>query len=89
MQDIPGQVSFMFDSWTSKNGDLFFSITGHYITAPVAHPEEWELKMEQLAFSQIEGNHSGANLANIIIHVVDRYDIRQKVCLHVPVFTYI
>jgi hypothetical protein len=79
LSKIAGEVSFTFDSWTSQNGDPFLSVTGHYIAAPENQPEQWELKTEQLAFAPIEGNHSGENLANIIVHVIDRYDLRGKV----------
>jgi hypothetical protein len=73
-------VSFTFDTWTSKTGDPFLSITGHYIAAPIEKPQDWELKSEQLAFAPFEGHHSGENMANVIIRVMDRYGIRNKVC---------
>jgi hypothetical protein len=76
---IPGKVSFTFDAWTSGPGDPFLSVTGHYINAPADKPQDWELKCEQLAFTPIEGNHSGANMANILVRTVDRYGIRNKV----------
>jgi hypothetical protein len=78
-QHLPGQVSLTFDSWTSQNGDPFLSVTGHYITSLPGRPEEWELRTDQLAFTAVEGNHSGANMANIILRVIDRYDLRNKV----------
>ncbi|KAJ6616243.1 hypothetical protein B0H10DRAFT_1949272 [Mycena sp. CBHHK59/15] len=49
LQDIPGQVSFTFDTWTSKTGDPFLGVMGHYIDAPADSLEEWSLKSEQLA----------------------------------------
>lgn len=69
-----------FDAWTSEPGDPFLSVTGHYIDAPPDKPHEWVLKTDQLAFSPIEGNHSGSNMANILMRTVDRYGIRDKVC---------
>jgi hypothetical protein len=81
-QQIPGQISFTFDSWTSKTGDPFLSVTGHYISGSLDKPQDWELKTEQLAFTPIEGNHSGANLSSIILRVIDRYGIRDKVHCH-------
>jgi hypothetical protein len=54
-------------------------MTGHYIIAPIEKPQEWKLKSEQLSFTHIEGNHSGANLGNILIRSLDRYGIRRKV----------
>lgn len=34
--------------------------------------------MEQLAFAPICGNHSGANIGNILIENIDKYGIRTK-----------
>lgn len=79
LANIKGKVSFTFNTWTSDAQDPYLSITGHYITAPEGRPQEWELKSKQLTFTHFEGNHSGANMANILIHTVDRYDLHKKV----------
>jgi len=63
-----------FETWGS-----FFVGHSHYIASPADRPHEWELRNQQLAFSPFEGHHSGANMANILIHTVDRYEIRNKV----------
>jgi hypothetical protein len=76
---LPGLISFTFDAWTSRNGDPFLSMTAHYIAASADDPNDWKLKCDQLAFTPIEGNHSGANMANIILRILDRYEIRHKV----------
>jgi hypothetical protein len=76
MQDIPGKVLFTFNAWTSDVGDPYLSITGHYITAPPDCPEEWELKNEQLAFTPMPGSHTSVNIANLIIHVIDKYGLQ-------------
>lgn len=72
-------MSFTFDAWTSEPGDPYLSITGHYIDAPEDKPQNWELKAEQLAFTPVEGNHSGANMANILFRTVERYSVEDKV----------
>ena len=76
---MPRQISFTFDTWTSGTGDPYASITGHYISAPEGRPQDWELKCKQLAFTPLEGNHSGANMADILVRAVDCYGIREKV----------
>jgi hypothetical protein len=76
-----------FDSWTSEPGDPFLSVTTHYIDSPADKPQEWELKMEQLAFRLIKGNYSGANIGSILIEVIDKYDIHKKVSIYVVVLT--
>ena len=81
VKDLPGKISFTFDTWTSEAGDPYLSMTGHYISAPKANPQEWELKSEQLGFKHIEGNHSGANLGDILMRIIDKYGLRQKVSM--------
>jgi hypothetical protein len=77
---VPGQISFTFDTWMSETRDSYLSVTGHYISAPKERPQDWELKSEQLAFTAFEGNHSGANMASVLIEIIDRYGIHNKVC---------
>jgi hypothetical protein len=79
LAEVEGKVSFTFDTWTSDAKDAYLSVTGHYISALKEQPQDWELKSKQLAFTHFEGNHSGANMANVLIHSVDRYDLRDKV----------
>lgn len=79
LSKIEGKVSFTFDTWTSEAQDPYLSVTGHYIAGPEGHLKEWELKSVQLAFTHFEGNHSGANMADVLMRTVDRYDLRKKV----------
>jgi len=69
-----------FDIWTSLSGDPFLSVTAHYIDTPVDKPQQWVLKSDQLAFTPIIGNHSGANIGKIFMEAIDEYDIHNKVC---------
>jgi hypothetical protein len=69
----------MFDSWTSLAGDPFLSVTAHYIDAMDDNPQNWELKTEQLTFTPIHGDHSGANIANILVNTINQFEIRAKV----------
>ena|ERR1700722_12188723 len=78
-QDIPGQISCTFDAWTSSAYDPYLAVTAHYISSPPAQPNSWELRSRVLGFMEIEGNHSGANTAAVILRVIDRYGIRHKV----------
>ena len=79
MQHIDSQVSMTFDSWTSIAGDPFLSITAHYIDSLEDNPQKWELRSEQLAFTPIRGNHSGENIAKILIETIDKFGLRKKV----------
>ncbi|KAF5380029.1 hypothetical protein D9615_006171 [Tricholomella constricta] len=75
---IPGRISFTFDTWTSDAGDPYLSVTGHYIWASEDQPMDWSLKTDQLAFTHLEGNHSGSNIGNILVRTFDRYNLRSK-----------
>ncbi|KAG0696310.1 hypothetical protein DFH29DRAFT_813150, partial [Suillus ampliporus] len=66
----------------SDPGDPFLSVTGHYVHAPPDRPDDWKLQTEQLAFVPIEGRHSGANMANLLVRTVDRYGLREKVSIY-------
>jgi hypothetical protein len=82
LANIKGKVSFTFDTWTSDAQDPYLSVTGHYITASEDRPQDWELKLEQLAFMHFEGNHSGVNMVNVLIHTIDCYNLHNKVCIN-------
>ncbi|KAF5327922.1 hypothetical protein D9619_003901 [Psilocybe cf. subviscida] len=73
------KISFTFNAWTSNPGGPYLSITGHYIDTPSDDPLAWKLKEEQLVFEPIEGNHSGANMAKVIVRVIDQYCLRSNV----------
>lgn len=73
-------MSVTFDAWVSKAYDPYLAITVHYIHASPEKPNDWELKTDVLGFTELEGNHSGANIASIILKVFNRYGIQDKVC---------
>jgi hypothetical protein len=79
LQLLPSKVLFTFDMWTSGPGDPYLSVTAHYIDTPADKPREWELRVVQLAFKHVEGRHTGKNIADILIEVVDHYGLRGKV----------
>jgi hypothetical protein len=80
IQDIPGQISITFDTWTSDASDPYLGVTAHYIYSEADQPNEWELRSKVLGYTEIQGNHSGANTAAVILlRVVDQYRIRHKV----------
>jgi hypothetical protein len=60
----------------------------HYIDAPVDHPNSWSLKSEQLLFQEIEGQHTGKNMSEILHCAIKQYELRGKVQL-TPVIIYL
>ena len=80
VQHLPGQISITFDAWTSDASDPYLAVTAHYIHSEADQPNAWELCSKVLEYTEIHGNHSGANTAAIILRVIDQYGIRHKVC---------
>jgi hypothetical protein len=80
-KNIPSRISITFDAWTSKAYDPYLAITAHYIDVPLDQPLEWELKSKLLGFEELQGSHTGANVAVKIVEALDQYDIRKKVSL--------
>jgi hypothetical protein len=59
----------------------YLAVTGHWITS------EWKLHSKLLAFSELEGSHSGENIGEELYKVLKKYGIRHKVsiiCLLLP-----
>jgi hypothetical protein len=67
---VDSKVSMMFNSWTLIIGDIWNLDD---------KPLQWELHHEQLSFEHIEGDHSGKNIARMLITSIDTYDVRAKV----------
>jgi hypothetical protein len=88
MKNLPSKVSFTFDAWTFAPGDPYLSLTVHYIDAPADHPNLWSLKSKQLLFQEIEGQHTGKNMSEILRCAIERYELRGKVQL-TPVIIYL
>jgi hypothetical protein len=57
------------------------SVTAHYIWIPEDDPHAWQLKAEQLAYKSFEGHHSGANIAQVLFRIIQKYGLEEKVCL--------
>jgi len=64
----------------------YIAITAHYIITET-QGDTWELEEELFGFEEIEGQHSGENLAEYIFKILDEFEILNKV-LFVP-FLYI
>ncbi|CAH1763824.1 8132_t:CDS:2, partial [Entrophospora sp. SA101] len=73
LQEVPGQISFTLDSWTSKNQVPFLGITAHWIS------KDWELKSILLDFCHLEGSHSGENMSEVFFKVLKEFGILTKI----------
>ena len=64
------------DAWTSKNQLPFLGISVHWIN------EKWELKCTTLDFCILSGPHTGANLSQKFLEILQDFGIATKVNLY-------
>ena len=90
MQSCRGKVALALDAWTSPNQHLFLAITGHYINRDfqlcvsfIFFSMYFRLKSfageALLAFDEIEGAHTGENLAEVVMNELTFYELEHKV----------
>lgn len=73
LQNIPGQISYTTDIWTSVSMKAFMSITAHFID------KEWKMQSIILDFVQILGTHGGEEIQKIFIKCLENFAIQTKV----------
>jgi hypothetical protein len=65
-------VHFSFDMWTSPNSMAMIGIVSHFVS------HTGEAKVCLLGLRRIEGSHSGENMAQSIIAVIEEYELRDR-----------
>jgi len=61
------------DIWTSPTNDAYMSVTLHFV-------DNWELRHRVIAVLPVDDRHTGDNIVNWLLEVLDRYDFtRSKV----------
>ena len=73
LEAIPGDVSLTIDAWSSDVMVSFLGITGHYIN------KVWELEDDIIGFKELNGSHSGNNLAEYVVECLIELGIEKKV----------
>lgn len=73
LRNAPGRISLTFDGWTSKIMTAYLAVTSHYID------EDWELHADLLSFEELDGSHTGENIAEVLYNIVDKAGIKEKV----------
>lgn len=76
LKAAPGCISGTVDCWSSDPMESYIGITGHYIVIS----EVWSLEEELLGFKVIRGPHSGENLVEYVMQVIEELGIEHKVC---------
>lgn len=86
-QNSPGRVSVTCDAWSSRELFSFFAVSAHIAVEDQKHEEEFgKVKLEGhnylLAFRELEGEHSGKNIARLFYQVISEAGIKHKVSTH-------
>lgn len=84
-QNSPGKHSFTFDIWATDEGDPYLSLTNHRVTIDPKNSQNWKLESDQIGFEHIPASHTGKNIAEVVVRVIDRYGIKHRqvrLCLY-------
>ena len=71
--EVEGKVSISLDAWTSSNNYAFMAIVAHYIT------KAGELQELLIDFREMDGAHSGANMAEATWDTLLRFGLENRV----------
>jgi hypothetical protein len=69
------------DGWSSLARDPYLGVTVHWVHSTPDAPTKWSLRMLLLAFQEIKGNHSGENLARVVMEIIKLAGLTSKVSL--------
>ena len=67
------KVSLAMDCWTSQTCKAFMAITCYFFTS------DWQYKEALLGFEPLVGKHSGTNLANVALRVLEQHELQLRV----------
>jgi len=73
LQAALSSIHFTIDTWTSPNHLGLLGLVAHYTS------DDGKLKHALIALQEIQGQHSGQNLARMILDIIDEYQIRNKI----------
>ncbi|CAB5390714.1 unnamed protein product [Rhizophagus irregularis] len=73
LKETLGKLSLSLDIWTSTVVKSYMGITVHFID------NSWKLQQITLDFIELEGSHTGKNIAEELITVLNLYGISKKI----------
>ncbi|OBS15162.1 hypothetical protein FPOA_28731 [Fusarium poae] len=73
LQESSGQVHLAFDGWTSTNGLSLYGVSAVYRDRQ-AQPHKIVLGLPEM-----DGRHTGKNIAAAVLEVISSYDIEKKI----------
>jgi hypothetical protein len=72
-------VSAALDGWSSLARDPYLGVTIHWVHSKPESPSEWSLRTLLLTFHKVKGNHSGDNLAKLVMEILNKAGLTSKV----------
>lgn len=73
LNNLSGLIAIACDAWTSSNRIAFLAIVGSWITP------DWRLEETLLDFRELQGPHSGQNMAGVVAATISDLGIVDKV----------
>jgi hypothetical protein len=73
VQKAPGLIHLAYDGWQSRNRHALYGVTAVY------RDQQGRPQKIVLGLPALRDRHSGANIANEILHIVAKYGIERKV----------
>jgi hypothetical protein len=75
LQQLPSgaKMSIALDCWTSPFKHAFMAITGYFLD------QEWEYREVLLGFEPISGSHTGVNLGDVVLQILQKHQIADRV----------
>ena len=70
----PGvKLSLALDCWTSPFGQAFMAVTGYFLD------QHWEYREILLGFQPLSGSHTGVNLSEVVLKLLQQHKIADRV----------
>lgn len=67
------RITLSFDLWTSPNGLAILGVVGHFIN------HDGKRRQVLLGLREVIGEHSGENMAAILLAIIREYDLQSKI----------
>jgi hypothetical protein len=67
------KLSLALDCWTSPYNQAFMAITAYFVDA------NWMYQEVLLGFKPVHGVHSGSNLSQIVLQILEQYQIQDRI----------
>jgi len=73
LDEAHSRISISFDAWTAPSGKAILGVVAHFVD------KVGKRRSTVLALRQLQGAHTGDNLAGALLQIFDEYNIRKKI----------